>query len=105
MYSVGEKPGIMLYLDLMEPLCNHLSDEELGKLFRGAVYFTLTGDAPQLGGGATSMAWDILLPHLLRDTERYEEKKALSRYANYCKTQKQLGLPAMSREAFLSDLL
>ena len=97
----AEKPGIMLYFDVIGPLIKHLEDNELGELVREAVEYSMTGVEPDLDAfSPVSMAWDILLPHLERDTERYLEKKELARYANYCKAQKQLGHTPLSRDAW-----
>lgn len=105
MAKSAEKPGIMLYFDVIGPLIKHLEDAELGELIRDAVDYSLAGTEPELDiFSPVSMAWDILLPHLERDTERYREKKELARYANYCKLQKQMGYTPLSREDWLSGL-
>ena len=105
MAQMIEKPGIMLYFDVIAPLAKHLEDDELGALIRFAVDYSMTGEEPDIDVcSSVSMAWDILLPHLDRDTERYREKKELSRYANYCKAQKQQGYTPLSRELGTSTL-
>lgn len=104
MPQIADKPGVMLYFDVIGPLMNHLEDQELGALLRGMVDYSLTGLAPELDPfSPVSMAWDVLLPHLDRDTERYRAKLEQSRYANYCKTQKQLGYTPLPRETWLSS--
>lgn len=103
MAKTTDKPGIMLYFDVIGPMIKHLEDNELGELIRGAVDYSLTGEEPELDiFSPVSMAWDMLLPHLERDTERYRAKLEQSRYANYCKAQKQLGYTPLSREDWLS---
>lgn len=99
-----EKPGFMLYFDVIGPLIKHLEDDELGDLIRCAVEYSMTGEVPEIDPfSPVSMAWDILMPHLDRDTERYRERLEQSRYANYCKSQKQLGYTPLSRENWRAE--
>lgn len=103
MAQIIEKPGIMLYFDVIAPLAKHLEDDEFGALIRFAVDYSMTGEEPDIDVfSPVSMAWDILMPHLDRDTERYLAKKEASRYANYCKSQKQQGYTPLSRETWLA---
>lgn len=98
-----EKPGMMLYFDVIGPLAKHLEDDEFGELIRCAMDYSMTGEEPDIDVfSPVSMAWDILMPHLDRDTERYLSKREASRYANYCKTQKQLGLTPLSMDTWLA---
>ena len=103
MAQMIEKPGIMLYFDVIGPLAKHLEDDEFGALIRFAVDYSMTGEEPDIDVfSPVSMAWDILMPHLDRDTERYRARLEQSRYANYCKSQKQQGYTPLSRETWLA---
>ncbi len=100
-----EKPGMMLYFDVIGPLAKHLEDNEFGELIRHAVEYSMTGAEPDIDVfSPVSMAWDILMPHLDRDTARYRSKQEAARYANYCKSQKQQGYTPLSMETWLSTL-
>ena len=71
MAQIIEKPGIMLYFDVIAPLAKHLEDNEFGELIRCALEYSMTGEEPDIDVfSPVSMAWDILMPHLDRDTER-----------------------------------
>lgn len=92
------KPGSILYYDNIAAL-EHLSHEELGRLFLAILEYGRDGTEPQFNG-MLAMAWAFLKPKLDRDEERYQQSVARSSYAAYCRETKKRGLPKVPKEVW-----
>lgn len=91
------KPGCMIYFDL-RPALEHLSNEELGQLFRAILDFSEFGVVPELSGMA-AFAFSFIRPRLERDTERYDGVIVAQRkYAVYVRESKKHGETPLSFE-------
>ena len=67
-----EKPGVMLYFDLL-PALRRLSLQEKGALFQAIMEFGQNAVVPDFDG-ALGIAWDFIMPRLIADDEAYREK-------------------------------
>ena len=65
------RPGIMLYFDV-RPCLKRLTMEQQGELFNAILDFGENGVVPSFDG-VLGVAWDFIMPRLVRDNERYEK--------------------------------
>ena len=90
-----ERPGVMLYFDAVRPVINRLDTAQCGVLLRAVVDYAQYGVVPELEP-MTGMAFDMLVPKINRDAERYEEGREQRQYAAYVREKKRSGEQAMS---------
>lgn len=90
-----ERPGVMLYFDVLRPAIKRLDDAQCGALFRSLVEYAQYGVVPELDA-MTGMAFDMLVPKIDRDAERYEESREQRQYATYVRDRKKTGEPYLS---------
>lgn len=69
--KTSKRPGVILYYDILPPL-RRLSKEEKGDLFEAILDFAQYGNIPDFSGGL-GVAWDFIMPRIVRDEERYRE--------------------------------
>jgi hypothetical protein len=91
-----ERPGAMLYFDMLRPLLNRLDDERCGKLLRAIVDYSQYGALPDDGDMLTGMAFDLLRPKLDHDAEKYEQTRVQRQYAVYRRDADKYGWPDLS---------
>ncbi len=85
----------MLYFDAIRPAITRLDDAQCGALLRSVMDYAQYGVVPELDA-MTGMAFDMLVPKIDRDAERYEESREQRLYAAYAREKKKCG------ESFLS---
>ena len=90
-----ERPGVMLYFDAVRPVINRLDEAQCGVLLRAVVDYAQYGVVPELEP-MTGMAFDMLVPKIDRDAERYEEGREQRQYAAYVREKKRSGEQALS---------
>ena len=87
-----ERPGFMLYFDLM-PALDLLKDEEAGRLFRALMAYGQYGELQELSG-SEAVAFQMLRPRMDRDRAAYAEKCLKNTYATYVREiRRQGGVP------------
>lgn len=89
-----DRPGVMLYFDSVRPALNRLDDTQCGRLFRAVVDYAEYGVVPELDP-LVGMVFDLLVPKIDRDAERYEESREQRQYAVYCREKQKAGEPCM----------
>ena len=89
-----DRPGVMLYFDSVRPALNRLDDTQCGRLFRAVVDYAEYGVVPELDA-LVGMVFDLLVPKIDRDAERYEESREQRQYAVYCREKQKAGEPCM----------
>ncbi len=89
-----ERPGVMLYFDSVRPALNRLDDTQCGQLFRAVVDYAEYGVAPELDA-LVGMVFDLLVPKIDRDAEKYEESRQQRQYAVYCREKQKAGEPCL----------
>ena len=89
-----ERPGVMLYFDSVRPALNRLDDMKCGQLFRAVVDYAEYGEIKDLDP-LVGMAFDLLVPRIDRDAERYEESREQRQYAVYCREKQKAGEPCL----------
>lgn len=92
-----ERPGVMLYFDVLRPMVNRLDAAQCGVLLRAVMDYAQYGVMPELDP-MTGMAFDMLVPKIDRDAERYEDTREQRRYAVYVREKKKRGEAVMSME-------
>ncbi len=95
MAKAKDRPGVMLYFDAIRPAITRLDDAQCGALLRSVMDYAQYGVVPELDA-MTGMAFDMLVPKIDRDAERYEESREQRQYAAYAREKKKCG------ESFLS---
>ena len=100
MVQQSNRPGILLYFDLVQPLLSQLNDEQVGQLFRAAFEYGQHGTVPSFEPGIVSMAWALIQPAIERDGERYNETILQRKYAVYVREQKRNKMNPISYEDF-----
>ena len=89
-----DRPGVMLYFDSVRPALNRLDDTQCGRLFRAVVDYAEYGVIPELDA-LVGMVFDLLVPKIDRDAEKYEESREQRQYAVYCREKQKAGEPCM----------
>ncbi|MCR5575687.1 MAG: DUF6291 domain-containing protein [Oscillospiraceae bacterium] len=92
-----DRPGVMLYFDSVRPALNRLDDLQCGRLFRAVVDYAEYGTIPELEP-LVGMAFDLLVPKIDRDAEKYEESREQRQYAVYCREKQRAGEPCLKIE-------
>ena len=90
-----ERPGVMLYFDDVRPVISRLDVTQCGVLLRSVMDYAQYGVVPELDP-MTGLAFDMLVPKIDRDAERYEESREQRQYAGYVREKKRSGEPALS---------
>ena len=90
-----ERPGVMLYFDAVRPVISRLDETQCGVLLRSIMDYAQYGVVPELDS-MTGLAFDMLVPKIDRDAERYEESREQRQYAVYTREKKRSGEPVMS---------
>ncbi len=94
-----ERPGIMLYFDILEPI-RVLPDEDKGSLLVAMLEYGRDGIVPEFDG-LLAMAWGFIRPKLDKDGESYDNAKMQRKYAAFCKKRASLGLAKIPFEEWL----
>ena len=90
-----ERPGVMLYFDVLRPMINRLDAAQCGVLLRAVMDYAQYGVMPELDP-MTGMAFDMLVPKIDHDAERYEESREQRQYAAYAREKKRSGEQVLS---------
>ena len=90
-----ERPGVMLYFDDVRPVISRLDEIQCGVQLRSVMDYAQYGVVPELDP-MTGLAFDMLVPKIDRDAERYEESREQRQYAGYVREKKRSGEPVMS---------
>ena len=90
-----ERPGVMLYFDAVRPAISRLDETQCGVLLRSVMDYAQYGVVPELDP-MTGLAFDMLVPKIDRDAERYEESREQRQYAGYVREKKRSGEQALS---------
>ena len=90
-----ERPGVMLYFDDVRPVISRLDEIQCGVLLRSVMDYAQYGVVPELDP-MTGLAFDMLVPKIDRDAERYEESREQRQYAGYVREKKRSGEQALS---------
>ena len=86
---MADRPGIMIYFDMVEPL-KRLDHTGKGKLFEAMLNYGQYGEVPDFGGdGMLLMAWEFILPKLNADEKSYRKKVIKNTYSSYCNKAKK----------------
>lgn len=96
---MAERPGIMLYFDLAEPL-KYLCYEDKGKLLDAMLDYGQYGVVPDFAG-VLQMAWGFIRPKLDADAKSYRKKVVRNTYSSYCAKEKSADRTPMSFEEWL----
>ena len=90
-----ERPGVMLYFDAVRPAISRLDETQCGVLLRAVMDYAQYGVISELDA-MTGLAFDMLVPKIDRDAERYEESREQRQYAAYTREKKRSGEQPLS---------
>jgi hypothetical protein len=85
----------MLYFDAVRPAISRLDETQCGVLLRSVMDYAQYGVVPELDP-MTGLAFDMLVPKIDRDAERYEETREQRQYAAYAREKKKTGESCLS---------
>ena len=95
------KPGVMLYFDSLRPAMKRLDDAQCGALLRRILAYAEEGRLPrEEGDPLVSFAFDMLLPKIDQDEERFAAVAQQRRYAVFCREEKKAGREPLSFETW-----
>ena len=86
---MAERPGIILYFDMVAPL-KRLGYEDKGKLLEAILEYGQYGVVPELDG-VLPFIWDCIQPKLDADAKRYRKTVFQKTHASYCAKEKKAG--------------
>ncbi len=81
MNKTKERPGVMVYFHLMEPLAA-LSDQDFGDIIRALMAYAQYGVIPEFTDPGKQIAWGYLRHAADVDQERYDRRCAQAREAS-----------------------
>jgi len=84
-----ERPGVMIYLDIL-PSLEHMTTEEIGLLFEGILMYGKYGQLPNFSGAA-AVLWPMIRQRLDRDLEKCQKATLRRQYAAYSRWKKAEG--------------
>lgn len=90
MENKSKRPGVMLYFADIKPALNRMNDEQCGRLLRAIISYAEDGEKPELDG-IEALVFDLMVPKIDRDDERYEESREQRQYAVYVRKKKKYG--------------
>lgn len=102
MLLANNRPGTMLYFDLLYDLDDY-TDEESGQLLKAMLRYGLSGEVPQFSDRGMRTMWRKLQSTIDRDGDNYDHKILQRRYAAYCKKAKSREEEPVSFDEWLSD--
>lgn len=99
---MSEKPGFMIYFADWMPLLK-MDDTSLAALFRAVVNYGATGEVPSFTG-MNAILWEMIVPKVDRDEERYQETCRKARFSRYKGIEKQHGREGLSYEEWCEQI-
>lgn len=88
------RPGIILYLDMLDPL-KSMSLDDVGRLTLAMLEYEKSGKLPEFNG-ILAIVWGFVKPKMDRDAEEYERTILKRKYASFCRECKKKGEQDMS---------
>lgn len=100
-----DRPGIMVYFDMMGPL-SKLQDADKGRLFWAMLEYGKSGVVPKFDVLALDLAWEFVKPKIDKDKESYDRQIQQKQYAAFSREVKKNGLSPVSYDDWkkLSDI-
>lgn len=86
---MSERPGIMVYFDMAEPI-KVLGYEEKGRLLEAMLDYGQFGVIPEFEGYLL-FAWGFIRPKLDADAKSYRKKVVKNTYSSFCAKEKKNG--------------
>lgn len=96
MKSTKQPPGVMLYLEDLDPI-KQLSKEDQGSLFVAILEYGKDGTLPHFEG-MLAITWLFILPRIKRDIAKYNYRVSTKRYGTYCREAARRGEIPVSHE-------
>ena len=99
----SNKPGIMIYFDLLTPL-KRMTNEEKGILLQSMLEYGKYGREPKFRKNPKlDMAWCIIQGRLDLDDETYHKKVARGKYAAYVRWSKKKGSTVLDYDEWVES--
>ena len=98
-----DRPGIMVYFDMMGPLCK-LQDADKGRLFWAMLEYGKKGIVPAFDGLALELAWEFVKPKIDKDYKEYVRSVQRRQFATACRERKRRGEPDITFDEWLKTI-
>lgn len=92
---MNSRPGVMLYFDSIRPALNRLDDRQCGALLRAVMDYAEYGAVTDLDP-IVGVVFDLLVPKIDRDAEKYAESREQRQHAVYVREAKRRGEQPLS---------
>lgn len=97
-----EKPGVLIYFDIREPL-EILNMEQRGELLTAILDYAADGIAPTFEDSLLRMAWTIVRRGIDRDDTQYRTTILRRKYAAYCRYEKEADRTPLAFDEWLHE--
>ena len=98
-----DRPGIMVYFDMMGPL-GKLQDADKGRLFWAMLEYGKSGIVPVFDGLALELAWEFVKPKIDKDYKEYVRSVQRRQFATACRERKRRGEPDITFDEWLKTI-
>jgi hypothetical protein len=98
-----DRPGIMVYFDMMGPL-GKLQDADKGRLFWAMLEYGKNGIVPEFDGLALELAWEFVKPKIDKDYKEYIRSVQRRQFATACRERKRRGEPEITFDEWLKTV-
>ena len=97
---MAERPGIMVYFDLL-PQLEEYSPEEVGILFMAMLEFGAYGTIPTFEDRGMRIIWREVQGKIERDNAKYQQKVLDGAYGAYKREMEKIGREALPKQKWL----
>ena len=87
---MADRPGIMIYFDILETLHDGYTTKEAGELFLAMLHYGRDGIKPNFSDRGMKTLWKVVQVKIDRDNLKYSKTIELRKYATFCREYKKL---------------
>lgn len=98
-----DRPGIMVYFDMMGPL-GKLEDADKGRLFWAMLEYGKNGIVPVFDRLTLELAWEFVRPKIDEDYKAYIRSVQRRQFATACRERKRRGEPDITFDEWLKTI-
>lgn len=98
-----DRPGIMVYFDIMGPL-GKLQDADKGRLFWAMLEYGNKGIVPVFDSLPLELAWEFVKPKIDEDYKAYVRSVQRRQFATACRERKRKGEPDITFDEWIKTI-
>ena len=98
-----ERPGIMVYFDMMGPMAK-LENADKGRLFWAMLEYGKNGTMPVFDSLPLELAWEFVKPKIDKDYREYVRSVQRRQFATACRERKKRGEPEITFDEWLKSM-